>query len=235
MKNPVNKSFVKKDTYRDAFLIKRFLMPNNIDAITVSVNYADILSIIMPQNQQFFTNWYILTSEKDEITHRVIEKYDYSNVKSLNFNFYEKHIFNKGGAIRSAQKTITESVYDDKKILILDSDILLPDNFEDVIANIDFECNTLYSAERKIYHSMKNLLEDKPDKVDNTDFFGFFQLYKYKENKDKLYENSMDCSVCDLKFKNLFKKRKKIDNFYVAHLGKTNCNWKGRRKQGFYF
>jgi len=46
----------------------------DIIAITVSVNYSDILKHMIDQNSKFFKVWYIVTSPEDKETVRLIEE-----------------------------------------------------------------------------------------------------------------------------------------------------------------
>ena len=81
---------------------------NKIVAITVSTKYDDLLEIIMPQNHKFFDKWYIVTHKNDIKTIDVINKFNYSNVITLYYDFYLDAKFNKGGAIKYCQKEISK-------------------------------------------------------------------------------------------------------------------------------
>ena len=207
-------------------------IPHNnhkVIAITVSTNYDDILGIIMPRNAQFFTKWIIVTREDDLATHEVIRKYNYPNVEIMYFDFTAGgNKFNKGGAIRYAQQQIP--VEYTGLVLILDSDILLPTNFGEIITKTKFRQHALYSVStRKDFHSymhLKNNIVDfeYPKKYI---FAGFFQLYKHSPKL--LYKSSHNCSKCDLEFILLFNYRKKtIYGLHVKHLGMDGVNWDGR-------
>ena len=75
-----------------------------ITAITVCVNYDDLLQITLQQNHIFFDKWYIITSKEDTSTLEVIQKYNYSNIVVLFYDFKTGgKVFNKGGAIRMCQ------------------------------------------------------------------------------------------------------------------------------------
>ena len=127
-----------------------------MNVITTSTRYSDILKVIIPQNQRFFKKWYIITHPNDQDTINVVKDFNYPNIELVLFNFYENgKIFNKGGAIRSIQKIIPSGT----PVLLLDSDIYLPDNFLNVIPTI--ENDKLYSSDKRYYfYTRKALLEN---------------------------------------------------------------------------
>ena len=197
--------------------------------ITVSTNYDDLLNIIIPQNYKFFEKWYIVTDKSDDKTINVINKYNYDNIYILYFDFYENNKkFNKGGAIRYCQEKIISTLDYSGNILILDSDIYLPNNFSKIM-NIKLIENTIYGTNKRYdFYSYKNFI----NKIIDLDypwskkFQGYFQLYKY--NKNFLYEESNNCGECDLRFLKYFKNKRIITNLSVYHLGKSGINWNKR-------
>ena len=79
-----------------------------------------------------------------------------------------------------------------------------------------------YSYDYYSYENFKNNIIDF-DYPWSKDFQGYFQLYKY--NKNKLYNESNNCSECDLFFLNFFSKEVILSNLTVYHLGKNGVNW----------
>ena len=147
------------------------------------------------------------------------------------YNFYNNNkTFDKGGSIRYVQKNIITSLNYIGNILLLDSDIYLPDNFSEIMNNIEIKNDTLYgTTTRNDFYSYENF---KNNKVDyqypwSKDFQGYFQLYKFNENK--LYNESQNCSLCDLEFINFFRNKVIIPNLCVAHLGKNSLHWDTRK------
>jgi hypothetical protein len=120
----------------------------------------------------------------------------------------------------------------EETILILDSDIYLPDNFNEIVNNIKIEKHTLYGTSKRFdyysYHNFKNNIVDF-DYRWSKEFQGYFQLYKY--NPTFLYNESKNCSSCDLEFHKWFKNKIIIHNLSVCHLGKSGKNWNGRNTQ----
>jgi hypothetical protein len=193
-----------------------------ITGITVSVNYDNLLDIILPQNYKFFKTWYIVTQENDTKTLDVINKYNFDNVKVLFFDFYKNALFNKGGGIKYAQTFIP----DNEVVLIIDSDIYIPDDLIQII-NYPFENNTLYSCKRNDYYNYDNFINNIPDSSYPIDFMGFFQLYVH--NKMYSYNDSENCRVCDSHFADKFPLKLLFNNIFIKHLGKDNQNHFGRK------
>ena len=202
----------------------------NLIAITVSTNYDDILSVVIHQNQRFFQTWYIVTHPTDYETIDLVESAGYPNIQLLYFDFYNKAVFNKGGAIRMVQEYVRE-IHMWKPILLLDSDIFLPDDFYDVVSAIDVKPDTLYGVSgRYDYPSYYDFIEDTEAYYYPAakEFFGFFQLYK--QSGLKLYKDSNNCSMCDGNFAMAFKKKINLP-LVVKHLGCMMENWNGRKSK----
>lgn len=197
-----------------------------ITCITVSVNYDDLLDIILPQNYKFFKTWYIITHEKDQKTIDVINKHGFDNVKILFFDFYNGAIFNKGGAVKYAQNLVD----DGEKILLLDSDVFIPDEFSKYV-DFDVKKDVLYSCKRKDYHSYSDFIKNIPDPGEFcSDFMGYFQLYRQdKKTMKYVYEDAPCCKHSDYKFCFDFDTRILLDGITVKHLGRAGINHEGRR------
>jgi hypothetical protein len=191
--------------------------------ITVSTKYEDILEIVVPLNYHFFDKWYIVTDKNDQPTIDILKKWE--NVIVLYFDFYSNgKVFNKGGAVKMAQDLIGDT---NDFILLLDSDIILPENFGNFVT--DLKENVLYGTEfRYDYHSLEHY---KKGVIDYNytcckNFVGYFQLYK---NSAFRYQESNNCMYCDEIFRDLFKQRITLKGLAVKHLGMERVNWNGRK------
>jgi hypothetical protein len=232
-------------------IISFFYFKIDMIAISVSTNYDDLLAIILPQNCKFFTKWYIITRPDDEKTIRVAEKYP--NVELLFFDFFKpitttelivldrrsrrrriarEHVitptFNKGGAIRMCQQKLTEEGYLGP-VLLLDSDIYLPDIFPTIIESLTIDNATLYGTTARYDYHSKFAFENRfPDSIypGSQEFHGYFQLYRHEPTL--LYNESNNCSTCDIDFRALFPHKNIIKNMCVYHLGKPGVNWNMR-------
>jgi hypothetical protein len=154
------------------------------------------------------------------------EKKEYKKSKKLKFD--------KGGGILSAQKKVPldHDATNDDLILLLDSDIVLPDNFIEVLSGYEIKSDTLYGANRCDYLFYKDFLEDKDSTLYRVlECAGFFQLYRY--DPTKLAKRTHDCGWVDLEFANQFKKREVINGLSVKHLGMAGINWEGKTTPSF--
>lgn len=196
-------------------------------AITVSTKYDDILDKIIPLNYTFFYKWFIITDKNDQKTIDVINKYNTKNIEIVFFDFYANDKkFNKGGAIKYVQQMISNTNYRGM-VLLIDSDIVLPRNFPFYINKLNLKRNTIYAPIKRLdYYSFKNFINKQPDYIYPHLFVGFFQLYLY--DKHFLYEDSYNCSNCDIIFLNYFNNKILIPDLIVGHLGKDTVNWNGR-------
>jgi hypothetical protein len=217
--------------------------------VTVSTNYSEYLNITLPQNYKFFKKWYIITYPDDKKTIDLIKKYNYDCVEILYFNFYlrpvykevdsnglaeishfEKVSFNKGAAIRYAQSLINEG----ENVLLLDSDIFIPDTFIEYFSNLNLEYDKLYGVRRVDYHSLEEFKNDKVSFIYGYQgseaycmFMGYFQLYKHLNKY--CYQDSDSCRDCDNTFCwSCFLYRVPIENLIVKHLGFRDANHFGK-------
>ena len=202
-----------------------------INAITVSVNYAQKLDYIAMHNAQYFKKWIVITEQLDEATRKVCAKYP--NIEMMLYNFTSPYTtFDKGGALQKAQVYLYTTCPDDY-VLILDSDIALPTNFRELISTTSLEQNALYgTVERRDFTRKSDLDENKNYTIytHSNNFAGYFSLYK---NRGVFYNRSYNCSMCDMDFRDLFTKKIHIPNLTVYHLGKEGVNWDGIKKEDF--
>jgi hypothetical protein len=198
-----------------------------IIAITVCVNYSDILEFMLKQNIKFLKKWFIVTTKSDTKTIQLLENYNEIIHILIYDDFYiNNYKFNKGGAIKFAQDYIDIN-FTDSNILILDSDIYLPDNFMYCLPK-NLEPHKLYgSFERDDLWTIVDFIENtNPHKyIYGNSFVGFFQLYK--QNSIYKYEESYNCASCDNTFRDKFNTRECL-KISVKHLGKDTVNWNGR-------
>jgi len=199
-----------------------------IIGVTVSVNYSDILAFMLRQNAKFLHKWYIVSSPEDIKTAELLRASNLENVELLIYHGFHENgaVFNKGGAVQFAQNHI-ENNYTGANILLLDSDIYLPDTFTDKLPAC-IEDNILYGVrERLDYWTVEDYVKNQnPRPYRHGDaFVGFFQLYKQNTYK---YPSSYSCSDCDNLFSRMFGNHIHIE-ISVKHLGKEGDNWYGRR------
>jgi hypothetical protein len=146
----------------------------------------------------------------------------------------QKVSFDKGGALRQVQKYYLprENITSDDLVLILDSDIVLPDDFLDIISSTDITSNCIYASNRHDFVLYDDCISNKCGfKYDTKLGAGYFHLYKY--NAKKLCKRTYDCGWVDMEFKAQFEKTVLLDNLWVKHLGIPDINWKGSAMDSF--
>jgi hypothetical protein len=196
-----------------------------IEAITVCINYADILRVAVPENQHLLDDWIIVTSPDDDETREVCRRHNLRCVLS------EEHRrggpFNKGRLIQRGFDQINGSDW----VLHVDGDVVLPRRFRELLdwAHLDHRC--IYGADRCNvvgYEAWQKLKSEKGcwdnhgyqnnltirqnvgsrwvSKLHGYVPIGFFQLTSGSEIKDrgihlKTYPYSHgDCARADIQF-----------------------------------
>lgn len=144
--------------------------------------------------------------------------------------------FDKGGAIRQVQKYHLphEDYLENDLVLLIDSDIVLPDNILENIQNNEYNDYTIYGAKRQDYMFHRDFL-DKNDGIryETYEGAGYFQMYKRSSNK--VCKRTFDCGWVDLEFKKQFEKSEIFENFYASHLGLPDMNWEGKTSECYLF
>jgi len=209
--------------------------------ICVSYNYYDTLQFTLPVNYLHFDKIYLITQVNDVQTLEFSQHFD--NVHLLFYDFTNNNKkFDKFGALNYAQKKAYKA-HPDSWYLILDSDIILPNNFIDILIKENLNTECIYGAIRNNVLKTSELLNKKQiiNKDENSNFIynniiwcdntapsiiGCFQLYKkkvyHRDNLDNAgngdyyfgYDNFN--TFCNL------------DNLTYFHLGATGVNWGGK-------
>ena len=200
--------------------------------ITVCVKYSDYLFTSLAVNRGFFEDYVVVTVPDDVDTHAVCNKYDCHMLLSDSLQ-RNGAVFNKSALINLGQNYV-HARYPDAWILILDSDILLPDNFKTVVEEQLDDRSALYSMprfdffpdEHNVIH-LDQLRVIEHGKRYRIDFMGFFQLYF---DKAKYYPaDSHSCRDCDAVFASSFHRFRMMTIFsYLCHIGQSNQNHFGR-------
>ena len=227
-------------------IIKNTTFP--LIGICVSYNYIDTLKFMLPINYKHFDKIYIITDENDNDTISLCK--EYSNVEVLFFTFKtDTAVFNKGAALKMAQKIVYDK-YPEHWYLIFDSDIILPNNFIDILQRENLNENCIYGAIRyNITRSSELFKNIKPDHkciqnnltfnwkiIDNgtgtgpgPGIIGSFQLYKLKKTYQSSNDSWFNGADYDFYFAwinfNIFCQ---LENILYIHLGETGKNWKGK-------
>lgn len=121
----------------------------SIEAVTVSVGYADFLEEVACRNRQFFARWVVVTSPDDVATFKVCHKWNLEVVVTRDFERngraeYRGKVFNKGRAIQRGFNALSCKDW----VLHLDADIVLPPEFPHALEMADLAHHKLYGADR---------------------------------------------------------------------------------------
>lgn len=162
------------------------------------------------------------------------------NLNSIQQDKYDKVmsrglIFDKGGAIRQVQKQLQEhNIKNNDLVLLLDSDVVIPDNFLKKIKKAKLKKDVIYGCKRKDYLFHTDFLQKvNPIEYKTFDGAGYFQLYRYDSNR--LCKRTVDCGYVDAEFRNQFDKWDYIDGLEISHLGASDMNWEGKEVDSFIF
>jgi hypothetical protein len=144
-------------------------------------------------------------------------------------------VFEKGGALRYVQKKILPSlnINKDDLVALIDSDIILPEDFKNHLNQVKFKKNCLYGVDRKDFLFYSDYLNDKNYRPFNQmKNAGFLQIYKY--DSTKLCKRTIDCEWVDREFQLQFSETLNIP-CVATHLGLQGMNWLGKQDTSFIF
>jgi hypothetical protein len=213
----------------------------SIIALCISYNYFDTLKFMLPVNYLHFEKMYIITQEDDVETINFCKKFD--NVILLFYNFkIDNKKFDKYGALNYGQEIIFKD-HPHSWYLTIDSDIILPNNFIDILKKENLNSECLYGAYRLNIFKTSELLNKENISTNSKNIkwryndilwwknnppsiLGCFQLYK---KKHIFHRNLNDAGFGDYFFGhdnfNLFCN---LNNLIYFHLGEICVNWFGK-------
>jgi hypothetical protein len=212
--------------------------------LCVSYNYLDTLQFMLPLNYNHFTHIYLVTQEDDIKTINFCKQFD--NVEIVLFDFKNNHKqFDKYGALNKIQR-YAYTYYPNSWYLIIDSDIILPNNFIKLLEQNTLNKECIYGGYRNNLSKLSDIYTFYNHKfnIDLHNFklwkndkmiLGCFQLYKQhlfhptEDYNNKAYGTA---GLYDLKFTELFNQKEFLDILFL-HLGNetgahTINNWCGK-------
>ncbi len=185
---------------------------------TVCINYEDYLTATVDMNKTLAESWTVITEEED----KVVSLCRHQGLREVYSNRVHAHgsKFNLGALRNDLYASIAE-IDPDCWILSLDADCRLPDNFREILDQIELDKTCIYGAKRTGHVLNEN---------DNA-MSGFFQMFHASVVKDKKYrEDWKDAGNTDIFFVNLWppEKRITIPGVTLTHLGVPALDWEGR-------
>lgn len=145
-------------------------------------------------------------------------------------------VFDKGGALCQIQTQVLpkKNLSENDLVLLLDSDIILPRNFNNYIGKEKFKKNYLYGANRQDFLFYDDFLNKKKCiKYSAFEGAGYFQLYV--NDNSKICKRTFDCGYVDSEFKDQFDDLVIMENIVTSHLGAGDMNWAGKEIESFLF
>lgn len=202
-------------------------------AITVCVEFSDILAITLPRNAKHFERIVVVSSFADEYTPRVVATIPNAELFQTNDFYLDGAVFNKGRALESGFDVLGRRGW----ICVLDADIVLPRNMNLAPAQI----GNLHTPRRRMLADISRWPEvvdnhqdwDLLPRQDADAFPGYFQLFHADDPVLKSrpwYEtNWRHAGGADSMFSNRWSPRSRVrPPFEVLHLGEDGKNWCGR-------
>jgi hypothetical protein len=207
--------------------------------LCISYQYFDTLQFMLPINYLHFDCIYLITQPDDIQTIEFCKQF--TNVKVLFYNFKNNNKqFDKYGALNYGQTEMYRD-YPDSWYLIIDSDIILPNNLIDILMHEKLNVDCIYGGLRNNVLKTSELL-DKPKIIKNNDKFqynnilwqkntppsiiGCFQLYKKCVFHSNIYDNA-GFGDYDFGYKN-FTLFCNLQTVIYFHLGPSCVNWNGK-------
>lgn len=155
---------------------------NHITAVTVSVEYGDLLGLVAPHNAHQFDRWIVVTSPADVATHEVCR--EFQNIECLHTTaFWDRGArFNKGAGLNLGLERARQ-LSPAGWIVLLDADVVLPPNAG--LRNLDLQPGTLYCPVRRMLDDPRDLnpaldwstIPARP----REEFAGFMQVFHTRD------------------------------------------------------
>jgi hypothetical protein len=122
---------------------------HSVEAVTVCVGYHDFLAESIKYNNGLFDRWIVVTSPDDSKTRELCRKYSVHALVSEDHLKDGEGAFNKGSLIERGLQHLSA----DGWRLHLDSDIILPRNFRNIIQTARLNPANIYGADRLMVKS----------------------------------------------------------------------------------
>lgn len=206
-----------------------------MDAVTVCVDYGDILTVTLPVNAPHFRRWMIVTSPDDTETIAFVRRM--ASLGNLMLHITDEFtrdgaVFNKGRALNTGLDLLNPEGW----FVILDADIVLPE----CINWPELQIGNLYCPRRRMLRNPRRFTWDMPwhglppgPEQTNGEHAGYFQLANATDPVLQAWPrypiNWRHAGGCDSFYHMKWKhENKKWLDFEVLHLGQDGVNWCGR-------
>jgi len=200
-------------------------------AISVCVDYSDILAVTLPHNQHHFSDILIVTSPADTVTQDICKLLGVSTF--ITDAFYRRNaLFNKWLALEEGLDHFGRNGL----LCILDSEIVFPSKID-----MEYVEHNLYTPLRRMNHNISIPPEAEwlnfKYSANTTEFSGYTQIF---HSTDKHLPpapwHQLDwkhAGGADTFFQANWPDANKVrPNYEVLHLGEPGANWCGRSDKG---
>ena len=206
-----------------------------LEGITVCINYADYLAIVIANREQFDV-WHIITCANDDRTQALCKQY------ALSCLIVDEYGSDGAQFNPATNKSIGINygighVETDAWVLLLDGDILLPHNFRGIVEHYPKSTLKLYGARRRVLHKITPNFAISKYRTWHSDlepqaFLGYFQMFSSVGPRNRYLPSDRDVETPyhdDIKFRNAFPVgQREVLPITVVHIGMPVLNWKGR-------
>lgn len=208
-----------------------------IQALTVSVNYADYLECIAA-NRRHFDRWLVVTDENDTATQEVCRRHGMEILFSKRL-YEDGAAFHKAAALNEGLDALDQDAW----VAVMDSDILLPHDFRQRLDAQTLDDAGLYGLSgRRVCTTLVEfralaVCEPWADNLIYTTFvIGYFNLFHLAQKQNRYPEHtSDDASSYDVHFSESFPAAQRHYLPIVClHAGDTSQNWRGRTSDPFF-
>jgi len=203
-------------------------------AITVCVEYDDLLKVLLPRNARHFEQALVVTSPTDLATQMLVLQ---SKKEGLPVNCYVTNAFYRDGAAFNKGLAIEEGfdrIGRDGWLVVMDADILLPESFD----VSDCLPSNLYCPRRRQCDDVTAWNPEDSDwsrykLLKEQEHAGFFQLFHASDpvlaTRPWYGTDWRHAGGCDSDFQAKWAaEHKRWLPFEVLHLGPHGTNWLGR-------
>jgi hypothetical protein len=124
---------------------------NKLEAVTVSVGYADYLAVVAQANRHLFDRWVIVTTPGDSETREVCRKFSLPTLLTEEF-YRDGAKFNKGRGVALGMDQIDGTGW----ILHCDADIVFPPDLRNWLDRAHLDESCCYGFDRVMCRSWKD-------------------------------------------------------------------------------
>lgn len=201
-------------------------------AITICVDYADLLAVTLPWNRHNFTEWMIVTTPEDQQTIQLASEHSCQVYTTRSFYDNGAH-FNKYLAMEEGFDVLGREGW----LCILDADVLIPKGVD----HTHYRIGNLYGPRRRMLQDPTGNIQKKINKpwigykIDGfvAQFPGYCQIFNVDDPRlgpPPWHETDWKhCAGGDARFQDKWEHRHKIRTpWEVLHLGPKDVNWCGR-------